>query len=99
MARIASGERFELAPWLIPPASKRRREGEAQSRFCSPLKSKIGPRGFGQRRQSLVEEVAIVLVALVSHDRRIFGAAPALYRRVRHRKGARILDHDRNIHR
>jgi hypothetical protein len=36
MARIASGERFELlAPWLIPPASKCWREGEAQSRSCS----------------------------------------------------------------
>ena len=68
-------------------------------RECSPLKSKIGLVGLGQRYQPVVKEIAVVLVARASRERRIFDAAPALYRDPGHRKGARVLDKERNVDR
>ena len=59
---------------------------------AGPLKSKIGISGFGQRHQSVVEEIAVIFIACGGRERCVFDAAPPLHRRPRHREGARILD-------
>src|ERR1700730_16674741 len=54
---------------------------QQSSTSCSFRKSKIGLGGFGQRHQPMIEEIAVVLVARDRQKRRVFDAAPALYRR------------------
>src|SRR5438034_10810837 len=83
-----------------PNLSTDQRTSELQVRAeCSSRKSKIGFVGLGQRYQPVVKEIAVVLVARGSRERRVFDAAPALYCHPGRRKSARVLDKDRNIDR
>src|SRR5438132_351443 len=76
------------------------RTSELQVRAeCSSRKSKIGFVGLGQRYQPVVKEIAVILVARGSRERRVFDAAPALYCHPGRRKSARVLDKDRDIDR
>src|SRR5258708_25310063 len=62
---------------------------------AGPLKSKIGIGGFGQRHQSVVEEIAVILIAPGRRERCVFDAAPPLHGRPGHREGAPVLDKHR----
>src|SRR5215213_1402773 len=66
---------------------------------CRITALKIRRLSFRQGHQTLVEEIAVVLVAGHRQDRRVVDEAPTLHRFPRRGESARILDIDGHVHR